>query len=149
MKQPNFSRIQGVISTLGLTNTFSNPGLKLTVFVPTNNVRAPRRRAPPPCCTRARAERGPADARRCTPLRPSAPGGPLGLRSPSSLKDDATVSTGPQAFAAAEARTGISMNVLAQQKSLMQQVVYYHIVKEVGDRKIEQLEDVLRVLSHT
>lgn len=70
--QPNFSRIKGVVNMLGLTGTFSNPALKLTVFTPTNN-----------------------------------------------------------AFASAEAKTGISFNVLAQQKSLMQQVVYYHIAKEV------------------
>jgi hypothetical protein len=47
--QPNFSRIAGVIKTLGLTNTFSNPGLKLTVFVPTNAVSKQRTDQPRNC----------------------------------------------------------------------------------------------------
>ncbi|KAI8474415.1 MAG: FAS1 domain-containing protein [Monoraphidium minutum] len=72
MKQGQYSRLSTVVDTLGLAKTFSNPQLKLTVFVPTN-----------------------------------------------------------EAFSNAEKRTGISIATLSAQKSLMQQVVYYHIVKEV------------------
>ncbi|KIY93873.1 beta-Ig-H3/fasciclin [Monoraphidium neglectum] len=72
LNQPTFSRLNAVVSTLGLTQTFSNPALKVTVFVPTN--------------------------------------------------------TG---FSAAEKATGISFATLQSQKSLLQQIVYYHIVKQV------------------
>jgi hypothetical protein len=36
MGQGDFSRIKQVVDMLGLTNTFSNPNLKVTVFVPNN-----------------------------------------------------------------------------------------------------------------
>jgi hypothetical protein len=37
-----------------------------------------------------------------------------------------------QGFSAAEKATGISFATLQSQKSLLQQIVYYHIVKQVG-----------------
>jgi hypothetical protein len=41
MNQPQISRLSAVVNTLGLAKTFSNPSLKVTVFVPTNQVCAP------------------------------------------------------------------------------------------------------------
>ncbi|GBF89549.1 hypothetical protein Rsub_02267 [Raphidocelis subcapitata] len=72
LNQPRFSRIAGVLTSLGLDKTFSNKELKLTVFVPTN-----------------------------------------------------------EAFAAAEARAPVSADSLTSNRSLLQQLIYYHISKEV------------------
>lgn len=79
LNQPSYSRLNQVVDGLGLKQTFTNPALKVTVFVP----------------------------------------------------NDA-------AFAAVERRTGISIGLLMRQRSLMQQVVYYHIVKEVVKAPIPQ-----------
>ena len=38
LSQPNFSSLKQVVTSLNLVSTFSNPALKVTVFVPTNGV---------------------------------------------------------------------------------------------------------------
>ena len=77
LNQGDYSRIKEVVSMLGLTKTFSNPDLAVTVFVPNNG-----------------------------------------------------------AFSAAEkqfagASGGNTMALLQQNKGIMQQIVYYHIVRKV------------------
>jgi hypothetical protein len=66
MNQPQISRLSGVVNSLGLAKTFSNPSLKVTVFVPTNEV-GPRRLRHPS------REAGAAAARAEHPPRHAAP----------------------------------------------------------------------------
>lgn len=154
LNQSQFSRLKGIVDTLGLTKTFSNPDLKLTVFVPTDAVSCQYRCTayialgyslqhcgiawimpqPPSLCRPAAhtACTAPTRAPRRQSARPPTPSRRRPLTPPASLPPPPPT---PQAFNSAIARYAnnplVSLDSLLQQRSLVQQVVYYHIAKEV------------------
>lgn len=81
LNQKQFSRLNQIVTTLGLTKTFSNPELKITVFVPTDD-----------------------------------------------------------AFNKAAAASPVPIDSLLQNRAIVQQVVYYHIVKEVVSAPLPKRE---------